>query len=142
MWIADANVLVGAFREDAPDHPALRAFLDAALRSEAVAGLADAVLCGFLRVVTHPRIFTPAAPLAAALEFAGRLRAHDRAVLVAPGPRHWDIFARLCREADARGNLVPDAHLAALAIERGAELVTLDRGFARFPGLRWRDPLR
>jgi predicted nucleic acid-binding protein len=62
-------------------------------------------------------------------------------VLIAPGPRHWEIFERLCVTAGAKGNLVPDAHLAALAIESGSELVTTDRDFSRFPGLRWRHPL-
>ncbi len=142
MLIPDVNVLVGAFREDAPGHAALREWLDAALRGDAVVGVLDAVLCGFLRIVTHPRIFDPPTPLDAALDFGNRLRGHDRVVVLEPGPRHWSVFARLCREADARGNLVPDAYLAALALERGAELVTLDRDFARFPGLRWRDPLR
>jgi hypothetical protein len=60
---------------------------------------------------------------------------------VSPGPRHWGIFADLCRKANARGHLVPDAYLAALAIESGSEWITTDRGYARFPGLRWRHPL-
>ena len=59
---------------------------------------------------------------------------------LSPGPRHWDIFERLCRAADATGNLVPDAYLAALAVEHGAELISADRDFARFAGVRWRHP--
>jgi len=62
-------------------------------------------------------------------------------VPVVPGPRHWSIFCRLCREASTRGNRIPDAFLAALAIESGSEWITTDRGFGRFPGLRWRHPL-
>ncbi|MEK7767726.1 MAG: PIN domain-containing protein, partial [bacterium] len=69
------------------------------------------------------------------------LRAEPQCVLASPGPRHWGLFMDLCRKADARGNLVPDAWLAALAIESGCELVTTDRDFARFPGLHWRLPL-
>ncbi|MFI5265845.1 MAG: PIN domain-containing protein, partial [Chloroflexota bacterium] len=61
---------------------------------------------------------------------------------LAPGPRHWDIFTSLCTRAGATGNLVPDAYLAALAIESGSEWITTDRGFARYPGLRWRHPLQ
>ena len=60
---------------------------------------------------------------------------------VAPGGRHWEIFLRTCHDAEARGNLIPDAWLAALAIEHGCEFVTTDRDYARFPALRWRHPL-
>jgi uncharacterized protein len=63
-------------------------------------------------------------------------------VPIVPGQRHWEIFTRLCREANAKGNLVPDAYLAALAIESGSEWMTTDRDYGRFPGLRWRDPVR
>jgi uncharacterized protein len=61
-------------------------------------------------------------------------------VLIVPGGRHWAIFTTLCRDAGAQGNLIPDAYLAALAIESGSELITTDRDFGRFPGLRWRPP--
>ncbi|TAK75093.1 MAG: PIN domain-containing protein, partial [Dehalococcoidia bacterium] len=73
--------------------------------------------------------------------FANTLRSSPGVVIVGAGDRHWDIFERLCLEAGARGNLVTDAYLAALAIESGSELITTDRDFARFPGLRWRHPL-
>lgn len=86
-------------------------------------------------------MFDPPAPIEQALAFADALRDQPTAVLLGPGPRHWGIFERLCLEAGAKGNLVPDAYLAALAIESGAELITTDRDFARFPGLRWRHPL-
>lgn len=99
------------------------------------------MLSGFLRIVTHPRIFTPPTPIEGALALVEGLRAQPAALQVSPGRRHWEIFSRLCREADARGNLVPDAYLAALAIESGSELVTTDRDFSRFRGLRWRHPL-
>jgi toxin-antitoxin system PIN domain toxin len=86
-------------------------------------------------------VFDPPDPVLAALAFANAVRSQPAAVVVAPGDRHWMIFERLCGAADARGNLVPDAYLAALAIESGAELITADRDFSRFPGLRWRHPL-
>lgn len=73
--------------------------------------------------------------------FANALRDQPNVVDVRPGPRHWEIFQRLCVGAGARGNLVPDAYLAALALESGSELVTSDRDFSRFSGLRWRHPL-
>jgi toxin-antitoxin system PIN domain toxin len=98
-------------------------------------------LSGFVRVATHPRIFDPPASTSAALAFADALRSQPNAVLVAPGSRHWEVFGRLCRAAGAKGNLVPDAYLAALAIESGSEWITTDRDFSRFAGLRWRHPL-
>jgi len=99
------------------------------------------VLSAFLRIVTHPRIFRPPSDLATALAFAEALRGRDNAVLVSAGERHWDIFTGLCRKTSARGNLVPHAYLAALAIEHGCIFVTTDRDYARFPGLSWKHPL-
>jgi len=104
-------------------------------------GVADIVLSGFVRIATHPRIFTPPTPLDDALRFAETVRRAPTSVAVAAGRRHWEIFVRLCREADARGNLVPDAFLAALAIDSGSELITTDRDYSRFARLRWRHPL-
>ena len=140
MILVDVNVLVHAFREDAPRHAALRAWLEELVDSDSAFAVADLVLSGFLRVVTHPRVFTPPTPLDKALEFVEALRSQPNCMVVSPGDRHWSIFTRLCSEADARGNLVPDAYLAALAIETGSELVTTDRDFARFPDLDWRPP--
>jgi len=80
-------------------------------------------------------------PTAKALEFANVLRSQPNVVVVSPGERHWEIFADLCVRAGAKANLIPDAYHAALAIESGSEWITTDRGFARFPGLRWRHPL-
>lgn len=111
------------------------------MNSEAAYGTADVVLSGFLRIVTNQRAFPEPSPLERALQFADNLRSRPNAVTIAPGPRHWQIFTRLCREAGAKGNLVPDAYLAALAIESGSEWITTDRDYARFFGLRWRHPL-
>ncbi len=141
MRLVDVNVLVYAFRSDAPNHAAHRAWLGALVNGDEAYGVSDHVLAGFLRVVTHPRVFHPPAPIEAALGFVHAFRHRANAVPIAPGERHWDIFTRLCQKAEARGNLVPDAWLAALAIERGCEFVTTDRDYARFPGLRWSHPL-
>lgn len=140
MILPDVNVLASGYREDAPAYAWCRPWLMGALAGAEPVALADPVLTGFLRVVTHHRIFTPATPIEAALELVDALTVHPNAVRVAAGPRTWRIFTRLCREADATGNLVPDAYLAALAIDSGAELVSSDRDFARFRGLRWRHP--
>lgn len=113
----------------------------AAVGSDAAYGLSDLALAGFLRIVTHPRVFSTPTPTEVALEFATALRDQANAVTVTPGPRHWEIFDRLCRVTGVRGNLVPDAFYAALAIESGSEWITTDRDYSRFPGLRWRHPL-
>ena len=141
MMLLDVNVLVYAHREDAAQHEAHRSWLEETLASDAAYGIAELVVSGFIRVVTHPRVFVDPSPLDTALEFADAVRARPNCVLVSPGVRHWEIFTRLCRAADARGNLVADAYLAALAIESGSEWITTDRDYARFPELRWRHPL-
>jgi hypothetical protein len=141
MILPDVNVLVHAYREDAPDHAAYRQWLERLVNGDEAYGVSDLVLSGFLRVVTHPRVFSVPSPITNAFEFARALRDAPNRVPIAPGDRHWDIFARLCREVGVKGNLVPDAYFAALAIESGCEWVTTDRDYSRFPGLRWRHPL-
>lgn len=141
MRCVDVNVLVYAHRPEAPDHDRYRAWLEHARTAEEPLGLSSLVLSGFLRVVTHPRVFRDPTPLDTALTFLDAVRAAPNLVEVAPGDRHWAIFRRLCADADVRGNLVPDAYLAAMAIEHGATWWSADRGFARYPGLRWRHPL-
>ncbi|UYM04189.1 type II toxin-antitoxin system VapC family toxin [Solicola gregarius] len=141
MRLLDVNVLVNAHREDAPDHVDHHNWLAEALAGGEPIGITTQVLAGFVRVVTHRRVFDPPTPLPVALEFASRLRAHPGCVPIEPGRRHWEVFAGLCQQSDARGNLITDAQLAATAIESGCELVSSDRDFARFPGLRWRRPL-
>lgn len=142
MVLPDVNVLVYAHREDSPHHAGCRKWVEAVVNGSESYGLSELVLSGFVRVVTHPKVFTQPSPLADALEFTEQLRGRPNCVPVAPGRRHWEIFRQLCAEAGAKGNLVPDAYLAAMAIEAGCEWVTTDRDFSRFKGLRWRHPLR
>lgn len=137
----DVNVLVYAHRKDAERHAEYRDWLQRVTDGDTGFGLADAVLSGFLRIVTHPRIFDPPSPMPQALAFVRVLRGHPAAVVMHPGVRHWEIFCGLCRDVGAVGNLVSDAWLAALAIESGCEWISTDRDFARFPGLQWRHPL-
>jgi toxin-antitoxin system PIN domain toxin len=138
--LPDVNVLIYAHREELPRHEAARTWLDGAVGSDAPYGLSELVLSGFLRIVTNPRAFVGPTPIDVALATVVHWRKRGNCVLVRPGARHWEIFVRLCRDAGAKGNLVPDAYLAALAIESGSEWITTDRSFARFPGLHWRDP--
>jgi toxin-antitoxin system PIN domain toxin len=116
-------------------------WLEDTVNAEPPFGMSELALSGFVRIVTHPAVFAPATPIGPALEIASKLLDRPNCVTVKPGPRHWSIFSTLCRAVGARGNLVSDAYYAALAIESGSEWVTLDRDFARFPGLRWRHPL-
>lgn len=141
MLAPDVNVLVYAHRAELPEHVVCRRWLEDLVNADAAFGLADVVLSGFLRVVTNPRIFSRPSPLAEALSEAAALRAQPNRVPLEPGPRHWEIFERLCRASGVKGNLVADAYLAALAIESGCEWVTTDRDYSRFAGLRWRHPL-
>ena len=141
MLLTDVKVLVYAHRKDAQNHAAFRKWLEQVLSSDRAYGVSDLVLSGFLRIVTHPKIFQQPTPLKSALAFATELRERANCVIVAPGPRHWEIFNRLCSEASVKGNLVADAYLAALAIESGSEWITTDAD-SRFRGLKWRHPLK
>ena len=134
-------MLVYAHRRDTEHHVQCRTWVEAVLNGDEGYGISELVLSGFVRVVTHPKVFTKPSKAADALEFADQLRGQPNCVLVETGPRHWEIFRRLCSETGVKGNLVPDAYLAALAIESGCEWVTMDRDFGRFGGLRWRHPV-
>ena len=140
MLLPDVNILVYAFREAAPDHARYKQWLDDLINSDEAYGLSGLVLSGFLRIVTHPGIFAPPTPMSEAVAFVEDLRSQPNCVVIAPGVRHWDIFAKLCQESGVRGNLVPDAYHAALAIESGSEWITEDADYSRFAGLRWRRP--
>lgn len=142
MILIDTNVLVYAHREDANRHREYQRWLETVLNGDAAYGISELVLSSFLRIVTHPKIFTRPTPLTTALQFTAQAREPGHCTLIAPGARHWEIFTRLCRSAEVKGNLIPDAYLAALAIESGCEWITTDRDFSRFPGLRWRHPLQ
>lgn len=141
MILPDVNVLVLAHRSDQRDHDPVRAWLVDEVNSERPFALADMAVAGFLRVVTNPRIFRVPTDLDEALAFVDGLVDQPTCVPVSAGERHWTIFREVLDGADARGNLVPDAYLAAIAVENGATIATRDRGFARFPGVRWLDPL-
>lgn len=131
-----------ALRDDSAHHEDYRAWLDQTVRSASAFALSDTVLSGVVRILTHRRIYSPPESVVSALAYVRALRAQPNCVVVAPGSRHWQLFCDLCEGAEAKGNLVPDAYLAALAIESGSELITTDGDFSRFPGLRWRHPLR
>jgi toxin-antitoxin system PIN domain toxin len=138
--LLDVNVLVSAMREDAPRHEVMKGYLERLRRAPEPFGVSELVLSAALRVLTHPRVFVPPTPLEAAVAWVVALRATPNLVLVAPGPRHWEIFHDLLDETGAIGNLIPDAWHAALALEHGCEWISDDADFGRFPKLRWSRP--
>lgn len=141
MLLADVHIFVYARRRESERHDEYRQWLEDRLNGPAPFGVSELVLSSFLRIVTNHRIYREPTPPTGALDFCRTILDAPATVALRPGPRHWDIFEDLCRSTGARGNQVPDAYLAALAIDHGATWVTLDRGFARFPGLRFEPPL-
>ena len=141
MRCVDVNVLVYAHRPESPNHDRARDWLDDARRGPEPLAISGLVASGFLRIVTHRRVFIEPTPLATALTALDALYRSPAVVALEPGERHWRLFVDLCSATEATGNLVPDCYLAALAIEHGATWVTADRGFARYPGLRVEHPL-
>lgn len=143
MKLFDVNVLVYAHRVDAsPDHRAYASWLRRMATGDSDFGLSEAVLSGFVRVVTNPRVFREPTPPAQAFAFCDQLRRRPHARILRPGARNWDIFRSLCEVTGARGKLIADAGHAALAIECGCEWITTDSDYARFPGLAWSHPLQ
>ena len=140
MILPDVNILVHAFRSDSQDHRLCRDFLQGVIDSGSRFGISPLTLSGALRIATHPKVFTRPSALSESIAFCDALLAQPNCAVVQPGPFHWGLFTRLCRDSDARGNLVPDAWFAALAIESGCEWITLDRDYSRFPDLRWSVP--
>ncbi|MEO6095168.1 MAG: type II toxin-antitoxin system VapC family toxin [Fibrobacteria bacterium] len=141
MILMDANVLINVFRRDADRHSEFSEWLESRLSLEPLFGYSEFVLSAFIRIVTHPRIFAKPSTTKEAFEFTEAVRTQPNAIRISPKENHWDIFRKLCSEAGAKGNLIPDAYLAALAIESGSTWMTCDRDFARFKGLKWRHPL-
>ena len=130
MIAPDVNILVSAFRDAAPDHARYRRWLLAATMSNEPLGLIDLVLAGFIRIVTNGRIFTPPAPVGAAIQFADKLRAAPNALVITPGDRHWQIFSSLCLEVGAKGNIVPAEASCLIDVRyaKDADGAPLDRG--------------
>lgn len=140
MILPDVNVLIYAFRADLPQHAACRRWLGQVISGDARFGLSTVVLGAVVRITTNPRAFRAPSAIDEAFGFCGDLLRQPHCEIVEPGERHWEIFKRLCIETDTQGPRVSDAWFAALAIERGCEWITLDRDYARFPGLTWRTP--
>ncbi|MBX9847589.1 MAG: type II toxin-antitoxin system VapC family toxin [Xanthobacteraceae bacterium] len=139
MILPDVNVLIYAFRRNAPHHAVCNAWLTDAIAADARFGMSPLALGALVRVTTQ-RAYNEPSTLAEAFTFCDYVLTQPNCQIIEPGERHWSIFKRLCSETDTRGRRVSDAWYAALAIEWGCEWVTMDRDFARFPGLKWSMP--
>jgi uncharacterized protein len=140
MILPDVNVLIYAFRQDMPQHALCRPWLAAVISSDTRFGVSPLVLSAVVRITTNPRTYRTPSAIEEAFQFCDAILGQTHCQIVEPGERHWDIFKRLCIETDSGGPRATDAWFAALAIEWGCEWITLDRDFARFPGLQWRSP--
>lgn len=137
MQLVDANVLLYAVNEGAENHTAARRWLDGAFASRQTIGFSWVVLLAFLRLSTLPAVFPRPLPLDTAAGVVEQWLAQPSAVIVAAGARHCGLLTGLLQGVGTAGNLVNDAHLAALALEHGGEVVSFDGDFARFGGVRW-----
>ena len=140
MILPDVNVLIYAFRTDSEHHAVCRRWLEAVIAGDARFGMSRLAASAVVRITTDPRIYAEPSALEEAFRFCDNLLGQPHCEVVEPGERHWDIFRRLCLETGTRGRRVTDAWFAALAIEWGCEWVTMDRDYARFPGLKWAVP--
>lgn len=135
MFLLDVNIVLAAHRGDHPRHTVVRPWFDALLADEGPFTVPTVVWASFLRLATHHRVFTVPTPRADAFAFVDATSAQPSHLATGPGPRHLTLLRELCDEADANGNLVPDAVLAAVAAEHRCTVATLDRDFARFPSV-------
>lgn len=141
MTLLDVNILVYAHKSESPFYPAISQWLGDFAESDRVFALDNTVMLGFIRIVTHPRIYQPPSEISASLRFIQELLGRPNCTVLKPGVQHWQLFSALCTRLGARGNAVPDIYLAALALEVDCDLASADKGFGRIPGLKWRNPL-
>lgn len=141
MILIDANLLLYAYDASSIRHAAARRWLETVLARPEPVGWSWLTLLAFLRIASHPRALESPLSIHEAVSIVSEWLAQPNAALLQPGDRHWEILSALLPVAQARGPLVIDAHLAALALEHGATLATTDRDFTRFPALRWHNPL-
>jgi len=139
--VLDANILLYAYDASSPHNAAARAWLESTVANEGDVRLGVATMLAFIRIATDPRVYAAPMDAAEAIGLVAELLALPNVSLAVPGDRHWAVLAETAIAGQARGPMLMDAHLAALALEHGATLATSDRDFRRFPGLRLVDPL-
>jgi len=140
--LVDLNVLLYAVNADAPQHEKIHRWWVDAVNGDESLGLMWVVVLGFLRIATNPKIYPASMSIDDARTKVDAWLTTDTIFLVSEKPDHWQALSELLADTGAAGNLTTDAHLAAAAITHGATLVSCDGDFARFPHLRWENPLR
>lgn len=142
MRLLDVNLLLYAVDATAPRHAAARQWVEETFSGSGTVAFAWSVLLTFVRLSTRPVVFEQPLSVGQALDVVNGWLALSISTVVHPTERHADVLRELLEPLGTAGNLTTDAHLAALAIEHGAELCSSDADFSRFPGVRWTDPLR
>ena len=141
MIVLDANILLYAYDSASSHHAKARAWVERVFSAAAPVGLPWQTVTAFLRIMTNPRLPGERFSTQEAVQVVDRWLEQPNIRLLAPGDDHWPLFRQMIVEGQASGPLITDAHVAALTIEYGGVLHTTDRDFARFPGLRWTNPL-
>lgn len=138
--LVDANLVLWAHHRQFDQHEPARAWWAHTLSTTQVVGLPWPTVLAFVRLSTHPRVLGRPIDVSTAYSVVEGWLARDNVMSPTPTERHRELYGRMLRDAHAAGNHAMDAHLAALAVEWGLELLTADRDFGRYPGLRWSDP--
>lgn len=142
MIIPDINLLIYAYNTEAPQHVAAKGWWEASLNGKTPVGLTWPAIAGFIRLMTHPRVLENPMPVDEAVQIVRTWLLQPPVRIVQAGVKFKDIFLLNLEQIGAGGNLTTDAQFAALAVENQAELHSCDGDFSRFPGLRWRNPLK
>ncbi len=140
MFVVDTNVLLYSVNEDADHHTAARNWLANALGGTETVGFDWVAILGFLRIASHPRVFPTPMRLGPALDIVDRWLSAPAAEIVRPATSHSSQLRKLLEHLPMAGNIATDAHLAAICLSLDATMVSFDRDFGRFPGLRWMIP--
>ena len=141
MIVPDINLLLYAYNDGAQQHESARLWWEGSVNGDESVGIPWIVLTGFVRLITNPRVLSSPATPAEAIGYVQDWLQYPHIIPLNPGDEHLTLLRRILEAVGTGANLVTDAHIAALAMENQAEVHSNDSDFARFPGLRWRNPL-